>query len=390
MAHAACAAAPPLPARSSACAPAATLLSPPLRSVPLDAALAHVLSPPVDLLALSGVIHTCALWAGDGEGDGDGDGGGDDVLRNIAIGEDAPRSLFDWLVVCAVRARASAVVASGASLRAEGGGATPLFGEPFAEGARGLRARAGLEARGAVCVLSRGEAPLEPAWPIFTGAALAAGGGSSAGAGAAGEGAGSGVAPAAAPSFSPVVVLPSAAARERVLARFAPSASPTVCAVDGLTPRGLVSLVRAAMLRDEEAGAAGAGAASAQAFPQQQLSLSLPPPLALPLPRRASPSGPRHLAFIECGPSVTRDFYSTGGDAADPGAPRTPGDVPVDWLLLSTFRGPLRPAARGAPLVRRSTVARLFERVASGAARGDSNPAGDAGVWAFELWRRRE
>ena len=386
MALAAGAAAPPLPPLSSACAPAATLLSPPLCSVPLAAALAHVLSPPVDLLALSGVIHTCALWAGEGEGD--------DVLRNIAIGEDAPRSLFDWLIVCAVRARASAVVASGASLRAEGGGKTPLFCEPFAEGARGLRARAGLEARGAVCVLSRGEAPLEPAWPIFAdaangaaAAALADGGGSGAGEGAADVGAGSGAAPAAAPSFRPVVVLPSVAARERVLARFAPSAAPTVCVVDGLSPRGLVALVRAAMLRDEEAG--GVGAASAQELPPPP-PLSLSQPLPLLLPRRASPSGPRHLAFIECGPSVTRDFYSAGGDATDPGAPRAPGDVPVDWLLLSTFRGPLRPAARGAPLVRRSTVARLFERVASGAARGDSNPAGDAGVWAFELWRRRE
>ena len=129
--------APPLPPFSSAAAPGAELLASPASRADLDAALAHVLRPPVSLLALAGVVHTCALYAGPSED-------GDDVLRNIVMGGDAPRSLFDWLVVCAVRARASATLTSGASLRAEGGGATPLFSEPFAEGTRALHARAGL------------------------------------------------------------------------------------------------------------------------------------------------------------------------------------------------------------------------------------------------------
>jgi hypothetical protein len=349
---------PRLPALSSAVAPGAAQLASPASRLDLEAALALVLQPRVDLRALGGVIHTCALYGGAATAE---DGEGEDVLRNIVMGADAPRSLFDWLVVCAMRARASATLASGASLRAEGGGATPLFGEPFADGARALRARAGLEAAGAVCLMTRGELPLEPAWPIFI-------------AGNAAAASGAGAAPATAPTFSPVIFLPDAAARERVVARFdaaaAPRPPPPAHVVEGLSAQLLLADIRAALVARGEGGDAGDAS----------------PLLPLPLPRRSAGAGP-DLVFVECGPSVTRSFYSVGGDAADPGAPLAkPRDVPVDWLLLSTYRGPLKPAALGAPLVRRSTVCALFERVASGAARGDDEAAG---LWAFELWRRR-
>jgi len=362
----------------------------------IDAALAHVLQPPVEWGAISGVIHTCALYEEGGGGGGDDDA---PALRNIIMGDAAPRSLFDWLILSTVRARSSALVASGASLRAEGGGAVPLFAERFREALRGFRARAGLEPRGAVCVLSRGELPLEPAWDVFARRGGGSKGGKEGEEGGVGGAAAAPTEAAAEPFFSPVVVLPDAAARERLRASFAAAgAAPPPCIVgeelagatggggdDGggggggevLSARRLIAHLRALQARDEakeesdaEAGRAGSGGnAGAGAG------------AGVPLPRRLA-AGTRHLSFVECGPSVTHSFYSGAG-----GAPLAPGECPVDWLLLSSFRGAIAPAALGAPLVRRAALERIFERVAAGAARGDGGEADS--VWTFELLRRR-
>jgi hypothetical protein len=97
------------------------------------------------------------------------------------------------------------------------------------------------------------------------------------------------------------------------------------------------------------------------------------------LPRRLSAHA-RHLISVESGPSVTRQFYEGP-------------DCPLDWLMLSTYSGPIAGEALGEPVMRRSAVNRLFERIASGAARGDRGgdvaDSPEPGVWKFELFRRR-
>ena len=315
----------------------------------VDAALALVLHPPVNWDALWGVIHVCALYRPPAVDD--------PPLRNILVGADSPRSDFDSLILCAVRARASVLVASGATLRAEGGCATRLFGDPFAPALIGFRARAGLEARGALCILTRGL--LEPAWPVFAAATR--------------DGSLGGASAAPGPTlFTPVVVLPDEEARGRLVARFAAAAATSAAPpcllgaqLEGnegpLTIRRLLSHLRAMLAHDEASGGDISGG-------------------RLLLPRRAEGAA-KHLAVVECGPSVTRDFY-----LPPDGTTRVARDVPVDWLLLSVYSGAIRPAAVGDPLIRRSTIEAQFERVSAGSARGDG---ADDGIWKFALWRRR-
>jgi len=370
----------------------------------VDAALGLVLQPAVDWASLSGIVHICALYAGDG---GNADAEGEAPLRNILMGAAAPKSLFDWLLLSAVRARASALVNSGASLRAEAGARSPLCAPPFAGALRALRARAGLPPRGALLVVTRGD--VDPAWPVFGADAGGGGDGGADGGGDGGGGSGAAAAPSApadeddAPAFfTPVVVLPDAAARERVLARFRAAArgdagaagpgrraaAPPQCVVaaelegggdggdgadgasrgagggGGLSVPRLLAAVRAAQALDDAAGGEGEGEGGAAAA-------AAAGPLRRALPRRGHAGAARHLTSVEAGPSVTREFY------AGP-------ECPVDWLCLSTYAGPLAPAALGEPVVSRAAVERLFERVAAGSAAGDGG-----GAWTFGLWRRR-
>jgi len=341
-------------------------------SVSLDAALELILRPRVDLAALSGVLHVCALH--------DAGGADDAPLRNILMGAAAPKSLSDWLVLCSVRARASVVISSGASVRAEGGRPFEIFGAPFSDAARALRARVGIEARGALLLMTRGEQPLEPDWTIFDDAAGGAGVGESAGAGeSAGERAGDSEDECAGGAarrldapvvFRPVLLLPDDATRERVLARFASAARAAPLCLTGAELRkgGGCNIDSCGGFEDLSIG-------TLLSFLRTAASGGDESPL---LPRCLSADA-KHLISVESGPSVTRQFYESP-------------DCPIDWLMLSTHSGPICGEALGEAVMRRSAVDCLFERVAMGAARGDRGNAVDGvdpGVWKFELFRRK-
>jgi hypothetical protein len=83
------------------------------------------------------------------------------------------------------------------------------------------------------------------------------------------------------------------------------------------------------------------------------------------------------------------------------GRPVPAAECPVHYISLSTYRGPIHPAAVGAPLVLRSTLDEAFDRVIdtgcdsrhyagrlnAGTATADSHNNG--GRWTFELLRNK-
>jgi hypothetical protein len=342
------------------------------RAADVEAFLAAFYAPSVPWRLLGGVLHICALAE---------EPGAPGVLRNIVIGDAAPKSDHDWFALNMGRALAHGIVQSGANMRAEGGFAVETM-DPFAAAVNDWRAahRARWARQDVVALLTTGRG-LNPGWAFFKQPASGGGGGGLV--------------------FAPVVATPAACAdgiRQAFASAGAPA--PRILTAPGElydTDAGTVAVALAASIaasgRVVDDATAGSAAADAAARP---------------------------LVCIECGPTSTRPLYTrkpagvaaavatattdaaaaTGAgavpatptatdDAVDDevwvatGAAVAPAECPVEWWMLSTFRGPLAPAARGAPLVRRAVVDAIFHVCAEGSA-----PTAD-GVWTFQLLHNR-
>jgi hypothetical protein len=266
-----------------------------------------------------------------------------------------------------MRARASVILQSLATVAAEGGPAAALEG-PFAgalvawRAALAPAATAG-GARGAHVLLTRGARVVDPAWPIFA------------------------APPADAAPFAPRLAAPARA--HAALARaFAPGAAPPC--LEAPEPRAGEGGVLEAALRELRGGGGGGGGEGEGGGLRALLPAAAPAPGGA----AAAPAAPP-LISIEAGPSLTRALYTqlppgiseAGADAlawVSRGAPVA--HCAVDYLMLSTLHhggAGVKEAAQGAPLVRREVVDALFACVSEGRVRAAE------GEWSFELLRRR-
>lgn len=349
------------------------------RAADVEAFLAAFYAPAVPWRLLGGVLHICALAE---------EPGAPGVLRNIVIGDAAPKSDHDWFALNMGRALAHGIVQSGANMRAEGGFVVETM-DPFASAVNDWRVahRARWAQQDVVALLTTGRG-LDPGWAFFKQPAASSGG----------------------LVFSPLIATLAGCA-DGIRQAFASAGAPAphILTAPGElagTDAGTVAAALAASIAASgrvEAAAAAAEAASVVGSP-------------------ATDASARPLVCIECGPTSTRPLYTrkpagravaaagtaatdaaaASGAGAVPSTPTAsddddvdaeawvatgaavaPGECPVEWWMLSTFRGLLAPAARGAPLVRRAVVDAIFDVCAEGSA-----PTAD-GVWTFQLLHNR-
>ena len=341
----------------------------------VDAFLQQFYAPRVPWERLSGTLHICAM-AQDPNCDG--------LLRNIIIGSDAPQSIHDFFTLNLGRALAHGIIQSGANMRAEGGFRVEMM-DPFVKAMTAWRAarRGGSDPHPAssaadnnnnvVALLTTGKG-LDPQWMFFSRADSAS----------TGE-----------VVFSPRIATMSGAAagiRHAFTSSGAPVPPIIECPKDvpDLSAGTVADYLSKALLDDR----------GSSAFPDG-----------------------RPLICIECGPTTTRPLYTQrptsaaattaaaemeeneaiSGAAAMPAAPvagdgdhdddvlhwvRAGPAVPasacdVEWWMLSTFRGAIKPQALGAPLVRREVVDAIFERCCVATATTAD------GEWTFELLHNR-
>lgn len=329
-----------------------------------DDILHELLTPLVDWRSIqrtNSVLHVCALHDR-----------GDGFLYNIRIGAHSPKSAEDWRCLNLARALASAVITSGNNLRTEGGHPVEVLLPDLA------------------------------AWRV-------AGGDVRGGSGSSGAGA---------HTVEPDQSIPIAASPIGVLITrghdidphwpFFYAGSVVVCTRGGEALAGLHATFTRTGLQPPQVVVAAA--------PSPDLPhLSLRAVLAYV---RASVCH-TGIISIECGPTLTRPLYESADETAGCDEEEKEEGCPVDWLLLSVYKGPLHPDAAGERVLSLHRLHTLFEAVSSsgspstgGAAtehstkssstvktqRGEGTSAGkstgasagtDAGVWSFTLYRRR-
>lgn len=316
--------------------------------------------PAVPWHLLGGIAHICAMT----------ELGDDGILRNICIGKHSPKSMHDFFMLNLGRALAAATIQSASNMRHEGGVCEQLL-EPFTtaliDWRRSLCPQLYQLGQPTVGLLTSGHA-VDPTWDFFKLSASKPD----------------------ALVFKPIVIT-SEEGSQRVRQAFE-SVGPPVPEM-AISPRDLPD----------------SSAACAAKYLTEKLAGSAPAGLNFP--------GGQPVVLIECGPTTTRPFYTQrpslpeqreaasqsgagalpvvspfGGGSDDTaallqwvthGCPVAAEDCPVDWWMLSTFRGAIKPQAVGNPLARRAVVDSIFDVLSTATALTED------GTWTFELLRNR-
>jgi hypothetical protein len=289
---------------------------------------------------MSGILHITLLY----------NSPSNEYLQNIKVEcPNAPRFLFDFLLLNTARSRSSIVITSAVNLRCEGGNAIKLC-EPFVNDLHNWRRDTlGIELKGTAVILTR-SGELSPSWPIFS---------------------------ATDSFFSPTIVAQKNVVLD-IQKRFRASGDDknnvtvpvlSLDSFDGCVDQSFESFLSA----------------------MKKITLNEDHSLSTWLPKRTKEIP--HLITIECGPSMTRPLYEVDGKIRN--------DCPVDWILLTRYTGAISSDALGENVIRKSAINEIFDLVvtsspiqssgsmptSSGArATGSENALKD---WAFELWKRR-
>ena len=288
---------------------------------------------------ISGILHITLLH----------ESSSSEYLQNILTQSPyAAKNPFDFLLLNTARARSSIVIASGATLRCEGGNPIKLY-EPFVDSLlKWRRDQLGLSYNGTVFIISK-TGTLLPSWPIFTTKAL----------------------------FSPIIIThDNVIDQTRKLFENGnipiPVESMSSFSIDQEFESFLKSIKSFVVNSKTDRG---------ELFYQ--------------LPHRMNPEIP-HVITIESGPTTTRPLYETVD-----GTSRIK-DCPIDWLLLTRFSGFISQDALGENVLKKSTIEELFDLVVSSKSvrkiTEDKNIGGAGATstektidndWTFELWKRK-
>jgi hypothetical protein len=289
---------------------------------------------------ISGILHITLLH----------ESSSSEYLQNILTqSANAPKNPFDFLLLNTARARSSIVIASGATLRCEGGNPIKLY-EPFVDSLiKWRKGQLGLSLNGTVFIISK-SGTLLPSWPIFTTKDAL---------------------------FSPVIIThdnvidQTRKLFEKGTVRI-PVESMSSFSIDQEFESFLKSIKYFLLNSKTDKGE-----------------------MLYPLPHCIDPEIP-HVITIESGPTTTRPLYET----AD-GTSRIK-DCPIDWLLLTRFSGFISQDSLGENVLKKSTIEVLFDLVVSSKSvkkiTEDTNIGGAGATsteemidndWIFELWKRK-
>jgi len=307
------------------------------------------------LLSARGVLHVTALWEREHNA----------ALKNILVASAVrPRSSIDTAILMSTRAAADWILTSSCNLRTEGGH-TVNSSVPVALERASQNPPDPSRARRGICFTRYGR--IDPRWAFFAATGL---------------------------QYLPTVATPTESLAE-CAAHFAkqgqrlPDAILQVAADPGCTAHVLPSFIRFAQRRNGKTGHTTAG---------WRL-------------RPAADGGGEHvlgprLVSIECGPSLTRPLYGYDRPIDEGVSDAAANGCPVDYLVLTTFRGKLASEAVGVDVVSRNTLDSSFDVLASAVSwDGDTvshespnlrrgwSPRPDAvprsAPWTFELLRNK-
>jgi hypothetical protein len=266
------------------------------------------------LLSARGVLHVTALWERQHNA----------ALKNILVASDArPRSSIDTAILMSTRAVADWILTSSCNLRTEGG-RTVNSSMPVALPRASQNSPGPRRARRGICFTRYGR--IDPSWAFFAATGL---------------------------QYVPTVATPAESLAE-CAAHFAkqgqrlPDAIIQVAADPGRTAHVLPSFIRFAQKCHRMPGHTIDGWRFQPAAHRVGEHVLAP-----------------RLISIECGPSLTRPLYRSDRSIDGGGRDAATGRCPVDYLLLTTFRGNLTAEAVGVDVVSRNTLDSSFDVLAT-------------------------